>query len=110
MRHGDLSPQPFQHNPNLVLCPEFSPRSPSDLRHHISRHVSSFLYGPSPLSGADRYVKTRNGPLSTSPTLHQKFPIPTPIFADVEHSRVSLLGRKPEAISHSLRMDIAGHA
>src|SRR5271157_3213982 len=44
MRHGDLSPQPFQHNPNLVLCPEFSPRGPSDLRHHISRHVSSFLF------------------------------------------------------------------
>src|SRR5512135_3761586 len=44
MRHGNLSPQPFQHNPNLVLCPESSARSPSDLRHHISRHVGPFPF------------------------------------------------------------------
>ncbi|GEM_PF-4231529 len=44
-----------------------------------------FRLGLSPLSRADRYVKIRNGPLSTSPTLHEEFPIPIPIFADDEH-------------------------
>ncbi len=33
-------PQP---NPNLVLSPELSPDSPTDLCHHVSCHVSSFL-------------------------------------------------------------------